>query len=222
MNNTSKYDGIILDIDGTIWNTTGIVAMAWNRAINISGMDARKVNAQDLQKEFGKTMDVIAEDLWPNLNKEQRDILMANCCTEETISLNENTLDITYPGVVDTIKKLSLETNFFVVSNCQDGYIQLMMEKTGLEECIKDWECFGRTGKGKAENIMMLVQRNQLTSPAYVGDIQGDCDACRQAGVPFIWASYGFGEVKSYIAKLNSFSDLEEVIEVPPEFSDGV
>ncbi|MBO5607928.1 MAG: HAD family hydrolase [Treponema sp.] len=212
MNNGLKYDGIILDIDGTIWNTTGIVAVAWNRAIDISGFPARKVNAQDLQREFGKTMDVIASNLWPNLSKAEQEILLSNCCSEEHIALNENTLDITYPGVVETIKELSSVTNFFVVSNCQDGYIQLMLKKTGLESFVKDFECFGRTGKGKAENIMMVVQRNQLSSPLYIGDIQGDADACKQAGVPFAWASYGFGEVKEYAAKLNVFSDLKEVV----------
>ena len=89
-----------------------------------------------------------------------------------------------------------------------------MLEKTGLEPYVKDFECFGRTGKGKAENIQMLVQRNQLVAPAYVGDIQGDCDACHQAGVPFIWAAYGFGNVSDYVAKLERFSDLIEAVEI--------
>ena len=214
MRTASKYDGIILDIDGTIWNTTGIVAVAWNKAIDDSKTGAKKINAQDLQREFGKTMDVIADDLWPNLSKSQKEILLSNCCTEEQVALKNNTLDITYPTVVETIRELSETSNFFVVSNCQDGYIQLMLEKTGLEDYVKDFECFGRTGKGKAENIQMLVQRNQLTSPVYVGDIQGDCDACRQAGVPFIWAAYGFGNVSDYVAKLEKFSDLIEAVEI--------
>ena len=214
MKTASKYDGIILDIDGTIWNTTGIVAVAWNKAIDESKFNARKVNAQDLQREFGKTMDVIADDLWPNLDVSQRDIILSLCCSEEHVALKENTLDITYPSVVETIKELASVTNFFVVSNCQDGYIQLMLEKTGLESYVKDFECFGRTGKGKAENIQMLIQRNQLIAPVYVGDIQGDADACRQAGVPFIWASYGFGQVSDYVATLEKFSDLIEAVEI--------
>ena len=130
MKTASKYDGIILDIDGTIWNTTGVVAVAWNKAIDESKTGARKVNAQELQKEFGKTMDVIAKDLWPELTDEQREILLANCCTEEQVALSNNTIDITYPSVVETIKQLASVTNFFVVSNCQDGYIQLTLEKT--------------------------------------------------------------------------------------------
>lgn len=205
-------DGIILDIDGTIWNTTGIVAVAWNKAIEKSGLDAKKVNAQILQGEFGKTMDVIAQDLWPNLSKADQEKLLSYCCTEEQIAIKNNTIDITYPGVIEAIKELSTMQNLFIVSNCQDGYIELTMEKTGITKYIKDFECFGRTGKAKAENIQILCSRNRLTAPVYVGDTQGDSDACRQAGIPFIWASYGFGKATGYIEKIDSFPDLIKIV----------
>ena len=209
-----KYGGIILDIDGTIWNTTGIVAVAWNKAVDMSGFIARKVNAQDLQKEFGKTMDVIARDLWPDVEPEKRDILLAHCVSEEQMALKENTLDITYPGVIETVRELCHEHDFYVVSNCQSGYIEVMLEKTGLADCVRDFECYGRTGKGKAENIQLLVQRNRIVNPVYVGDTDGDADACAQAGVPFVFASYGFGECAEdkCVARLEKFSDLKDVL----------
>lgn len=210
--NKGYTDGIILDIDGTIWNTTGIVAVAWNRAIDRSGLAAKKVNAQTLQQEFGKTMDVIAQDLWPNLSKADQEKLLSYCCTEEQIEVKNNTIDITYPGVVETIKELSTMQNLFIVSNCQNGYIELTMEKTGIAPYIKDFECYGRTGKAKAENIQILCSRNGITAPIYVGDTQGDCDACLQAEIPFIWASYGFGKAETYFDKIDKFSDLTGIV----------
>ena len=30
----NNFDGLILDVDGTIWNTTGIVAQAWNKTFD--------------------------------------------------------------------------------------------------------------------------------------------------------------------------------------------
>lgn len=206
-----KFDALILDIDGTIWNTTGIVAVAWNKAVDMSGFDAAKVNAQALQQEFGKTMDVIAKDLWPNLDKAKREILMSYCCSEEQIALQENVVDISYPEVIETIKELSASENIYVVSNCQSGYIELTLEKTGLTDYIKDFECFGRTGKGKAENLQLLVTRNQIMHPVYVGDTQGDADACSQAGIPFVWASYGFGSVEKYYERIDRFSDVKKL-----------
>ena len=210
--NKGYTDGIIFDIDGTIWNTTGIVAVAWNKAIEKSGLNARKVNAQILQNEFGKTMDVIAEDLWPELSQADQSKLMSYCCTEEQIELKNNTIDITYPGIIETIKELSTMQNIFIVSNCQSGYIELTIEKTGLASYIKDFECYGRTGKAKAENIQILCARNRLTSAVYVGDTQGDCDACRQAEIPFIWAAYGFGKADKYYDKIEKPQDLIKII----------
>lgn len=208
MTRDRQFDSLILDIDGTIWNTTDIVAGAWNHAIARLGFPAAEVSGDALKKEFGKTMDVIARDLWPELTDEQQGQLMRLCCEEEQIALRANETDITYPGVRDCVRGLSAQIPVFVVSNCQDGYIELTLSKTGLMDCVKDFECFGRTGKGKADNLRELIRRNSLAFPVYVGDTQGDCDACAEAGVPFIWAAYGFGTAASYTARIDSFPEL--------------
>lgn len=213
MERNDKYDGIILDIDGTLWNTTSVVASAWNRACESWGKDIRKVTDCDLQKEFGKPMDVIARDLWPELTEDERVLLMKNLLVEEHKELESFTGSIDYEGVVDTIRELALEHSLYIVSNCQNGYIELTMKKLGITDCIKDFECFGRTGKGKAENILLLMHRNHLERPVYVGDTQGDADACTQACIPFVWASYGFGHVQKYYDKIDCFSELRNIVE---------
>ena len=108
----------------------------------------------------------------------------------------------------------TIDIPVFIVSNCQSGYIELVMEKTGITEYVKDFECFGDTGKNKDENIKLIVERNNLKKPVYVGDTQGDYEACTKAGVPFIWAAYGFGrpDDDKYFAKLEDFPKLEELL----------
>jgi phosphoglycolate phosphatase len=127
--------------------------------------------------------------------------------------LKENTKDLTYDGVIRTIKNLSRNYKIFIVSNCQSGYIELLLEKTKLAPYINDFECYGNTDKGKAFNIRLLADRNKLKAPVYVGDTQGDYEATNEAGVPFIWASYGFGHPEKYIGKINKFSQLEDIVE---------
>ncbi len=210
MKKTKAFDSLILDIDGTIWNTTDVVAVAWKHAIARSGFPAAEVEGSVLRKEFGKTMEQIARDLWPNLDEAQRTVLMRLCCEEEQLALKANATDISYPGVVDCVRQLAARIPVFVVSNCQNGYIELTLSKTGLSDCVKDFECYGRTGRGKADNLRLIIQRNGLTAPVYVGDTQGDCDACAEAGVPFIWAAYGFGTASSYMARIDSFPELAE------------
>lgn len=213
MERNDKYDGIILDIDGTLWNTTSVVASGWNRAIQKWKTPIRQVTPEILKKEFGKTMDVIAEDIWPELSLEDRQDLLKLLLIEEHSELEQFSEDISYAGVVETIRDLSLEHNLFIVSNCQNGYIELTMKKLGISDCIKDFECFGRTGKGKAENILLLKHRNQLEKPVYVGDTQGDAEACDQSCIPFVWASYGFGQVQKYFDRIDCFSDLKNIVE---------
>lgn len=202
-----------MDIDGTLWNTTGVVADAWNKAIADCGYDAALVNASGLQKEFGKPMNVIADDLWPALSQEQKKILMKQCCVREQEAIESNTKDITFPAVRDTIKALAKKFNLYIVSNCQAGYIELTMRKNGIEPCVRDHECYGNTGLGKADNLRLLVQRNAIKAPVYVGDTQGDADACREAGVKFIWASYGFGSVQEFAAKIDRFDQLLDLLQ---------
>ncbi|MGN0740886.1 MAG: HAD family hydrolase [Treponema sp.] len=210
-------DGIILDIDGTIWDTTFIVADAWNRAIEKSFPSVPHVNAGLLKTQFGKPMNVIADSLFVGLDEVQKEKLMKLCCIEEEKAILENQKNITYDGATETIKKLSQKYPVFIVSNCHDGYIQLVMKKNGLEKYITDFECFGHTGKQKGENIALVVKRNKLLNPVYVGDTQGDFDECQKAGVNFVWAKYGFGTLDSESQKkssgiINSFSEIAKLL----------
>ena len=209
-----KIDSIILDVDGTIWNTTGIVASAWNKVIDENFPQVSHITADILKGQFGKTMDVIADNLFGVLSAEEKKLLMEKCCIEEQKALLSNTENITYKGVIETLQKLSKSVPLFIVSNCQKGYIELVIEKNCITDLIKDFECFGNNGNSKDENIRLIVKRNGLENPVYVGDTQGDYDACIKAGVPFVWAAYGFGcpNDDKYFAKLEEFAQLEELL----------
>jgi len=204
-----KIDSLILDIDGTIWNSTDVVAIGWNKAIDDNFPGTKHVTGEILKGQFGKTMNVIADNLFPNLNQEQKKFLMDKCCDYEQQAIVENTRDITFPNVVETIRELSKKVPIYIVSNCQKGYVELVCDKINITEYITDTECYGNNGKTKAENIKLIVERNNLKNPVYVGDTQGDCDSCKEAGVPFVYASYGFGKADSYLYKIDDFSDLK-------------
>ena len=48
------FDGIIFDVDGTVWDSTPVVEQAWNRALEEAGYAAR-VTALRLKSLFGLT-----------------------------------------------------------------------------------------------------------------------------------------------------------------------
>ena len=53
-----------------------------------------------------------------------------------------------------------------------------------------------------------------LQAPVYVGDTPGDLTASQGAGVPFIFATYGFGQLSSAEApaRIASLAELPELL----------
>ena len=153
-------------------------------------------------------MKVIADNLFYDADEKTKELLMEQCCIYEHEELEKNKANLLFPDVVDTIRKLSEKYRLFIVSNCQAGYIELFVKKVGIEAYIKDWECFGNTGKCKGENIMLLMKRNNLTDAVYVGDTQGDYEATKMAQIPFIFAKYGFGHVEGCERAISGVAEL--------------
>jgi len=207
----------ILDIDGTLWDSTGVVAVGWNRALKEAAVPELKdlvITADSLKKEFGKPMDVIADDLFGPIDADKKADLLKLCCKYEHEAIVNNTKDITFPGVRETLRTLanSGKCTLYIVSNCQNGYIELVMKKNGITDIIHDFECFGHTGLQKDENIKLVIERNKLNDVYYVGDTAGDFEASRKAGVKFIFASYGFGTVDGADYVIKQFADLLKLV----------
>ena len=204
-------DSIIFDVDGTLWDSTKSVAESWNKAIREHSSLNLTLEPVSLSRVFGKTMTEIADALFPDLSVKERMALLDVCFDEENRYLEDHP-GILYPDVVRTIKELSLSCPLYIVSNCQCGYIEVMLRTTGLAPYIRDHLCFGETQVPKGETIRMLIERNNLQSPVYVGDTQGDADSCKTAGIPFIFAEYGFGDVPDARTRIHTFSDLTKLL----------
>lgn len=200
-------DGIIFDIDGTLWDSTDPVAASWNQAIRENSSLDLTIDAGTLSVLFGKTMTEIGNILFPGMPEEEKERLLTICMEQENLYLEDHP-GIFYNGVIETIKKLAEKYPLFIVSNCQCGYIEVTVRSGGLESYIRDHLCFGETQVPKGQTLRMLMDRNGLKDPVYVGDTQGDADACREAGIPFIFAEYGFGDVPDAERRIRSFSDL--------------
>ena len=87
-------------------------------------------------------------------------------------------------------------------------YAELLMEKGGLGGLISDFDCFGNTGLPKGQTLRLLCERCNVRDAVYVGDTQGDMEASEQAGLPFVWAAYGFGKPAHWDKRIDHFTDL--------------
>ena len=200
-------DSLIFDVDGTLWDSTDSVAKSWTAYLKEDERLNMEITKARLMQLFGQPLPVIAEQLFPEHSKEEQLRIIDGCCQAEHRALLREPAQ-PYPGLEDTLKALSAAYPLFIVSNCQAGYIEVFLEATGFGKYFKDHLCFGDTGVGKAETIQILSKRNHLKSPVYVGDTMGDFTSCRQAGVPFVFASYGFGDVPAPDYRIEKLPDL--------------
>ena len=203
-----KFESLILDIDGTLWDSRALVAEGWNAQLLEEGLGHLRVTPEELTPLFGKTQKELADIMFASFPEEARMPLMERCMDREQRYLVENPCRVGYPGVVETLEELAKTHRLFIVSNCEKGYPEICMEKLGITHLFSGHLCFGDTRTCKGETIKKLMKEHGITSACYIGDTQGDADAAALAGLPFVYCTYGFGQVREYWKKIDGFAEL--------------
>ena len=203
-----NYESLIFDIDGTLWDSRQLVAEGYNIQLEKEGLHHLFVTAEDLRPLFGKVMTAIADVILASIEPPERYALMERCMKTENDYLFANECRIGYPRVKETLAELSKKYRLFIVSNSQCGYPELCIEKLGLTPYIEGHMCFGDTGTSKGKTIRTLMEKHNIGYCIYIGDTQGDLEACQEAGVPFIFCAYGLGTAESWDAKIDSIDEL--------------
>jgi phosphoglycolate phosphatase len=199
---------IIFDLDGTLWNPSEVIIRSWNKVLGNYKEIKNPITIEQLSSVLGLQIQQIGEKLFPYLDDEKlRTKIMDECCSLEC-EIIEKEGGVLFKDMEKTIKHLHETHPLFIISNCQSGYIEAFLKYYNFEKYFIDIECAGNTGLSKGENIKLIIDRYNLKDPVYVGDTQSDCDASNLAGIPFIFAGYGFGKAKTYDYYLNELSEL--------------
>ena len=210
-----KIDVLIFDVDGTLWDTSEIVAESWTRAVRDNSELDYTYTAEYLRDvAFGKPMDEIAHILLPDSPEEEIQRISRACFEYEDRDIREKPARI-YEGVRDILSKLRDEGfRLYIVSNCQLGYIYACMDQCGIKDLILDQLCFGETGAIKGITINKLMERNGIKAEnaAYIGDTKGDQAASAYAGLCFIHAAYGFGRVEDPDYSVSDIRELPKLL----------
>ncbi len=189
-------DSLIFDIDGTLWDSTAVVAGAWNEILESEAHLEPFITVPLLKTLFGKTLPDIAAALFPNESRSRQLELIDLCCRQEELRLRQKSAPL-YPKLPEVLQELSKHHRLYIVSNCQAGYIETFLDCTGLGSLFEDHLCPADTGNPKADNIREIICRHNLKASAYIGDTLLDYQSTKAVSpsLPFIYASYGFGEV---------------------------
>ncbi|WPO92889.1 HAD family hydrolase [Chryseobacterium sp. HR92] len=206
---------LIFDLDGTLWDSRATIITIWNEVLGRHQLLQRELKPEDMNQYMGLLAHDIVKDIIPGISDLQVQELLSEIVAEENKILHIQG-GILYEGAEETLKSLASTHSLFIVSNCQDGYIESFLDYYQFNDLFVDFESHGRTQKPKSENIQLLMERNQLSieDSIYIGDTQTDHDSAHENGLPFIFCKYGFGKLADslYEPTILTFSDLSGII----------
>ncbi len=187
-------DSIIFDLDGTLWDATYGMTASWNEVLEKNGYDFR-LTRELVMSAMGLPVEGIADTIFYNIpEKTTRMELIRQCFSaeEEWLAAHGGVL---MEGLEETLKELKKDYKLYIVSNCQEGYIQVFLEAHQMHEYFDGFICAGDSGMSKGQNNLLLMRREDLKAPVYVGDTEGDMNSALEADIPFVFCTFGFGNV---------------------------
>lgn len=200
-------DSLIFDMDGTLWDATDSYAAVWNASFEHFGL-AKRITRDDLCPYMGMTLDRIIAGLLKDQTIDAPAFIADLHATEQ--QLMPRLGGRPFPGLRQGLEQLSSCYRLFMVSNCGRYGLRDFGVFTGTSHCFTATLSHGQNPVPKSENIGRIISQYLLQAPVYVGDTQSDCDQAHRAGVPFVFAAYGFGCCSDPDASFSSFQDLVE------------
>ena len=206
-----NVDGLIFDLDGTLWDASAACVLAWNETFNQTGNHGQSLDEDFIRSVSGLRIEKIFSDYLSFIPASKYSEVLETYKQNEIIYVEKFGGEL-FPKTKEVLTELSSRHKLFVVSNCLVGYIESFISFHKLENIFTDFESAGNTGLPKSENIKLIIKRNELQNPIYIGDTEWDQEAAKAANIPFIHATYGFRKVDGAENKIESLADLPELL----------
>lgn len=201
-----KPDALIFDLDGTLWDSLPAVVHGWNTYLKSEGID-RTITVEDIIPLVGKPIKDFVETLFP-VEKERIDDIAEQLQLHEEDGLSEIG-GVLYPGVAKTLPQLAEQYPIGLISNCGVEYKEKFFSLfPDLAELFVDSDCYGESPVPKSVMMRNMLARNNWSHAVYIGDTPTDYSNAQDAGLDFVYADYGFGDVPDAPARITRFDEL--------------
>ena len=201
---------ILFDLDGTLWNALDTITEAWNKAMKEHNLKY-SFSLETMKSFMGLTPKETAPLAFKDVDLNKGLEYFALCLNEEIKFLRVHPGKL-YEDEEEVLKELSKHYPLFIVSNSDKGYIEDYLNAYDFNKYFKDHVCAGDTDLEKWQNILYIKNKYQLEEIIYVGDTKKDLNESIKAGVKFIHASYGFGEIEEEVLKISKLRELPDLI----------
>lgn len=183
-----KY--IIFDFDGTLADSTAVLASAWNtiaqkykfKGIELKEIESlKKLSIAERSKLFDFPMyklPMILPQFYRLYRQSLNDVHLYNGMKEVLLEIDKRGYKI-----------------LIISSNSQENILEFL-KMNGIH-CVSDVLCSNRIF-GKDKVIKKFLKDKSITPSEvlYIGDEQRDISACKKAGVPIIWVGWGYDSIE--------------------------
>ncbi len=199
---------LIFDLDGTLWDSTEVVAESWSECGKKYFGEGFSISQDNVRAQMGLPMEEIARRialLTPDPELGKAWAKEAFVYEVEYLASHPGSL---FPKEEETLLELKRRGySLYIMSNCQKGYIEDYLRSLKHPEVFTDHLCYGDTLLPKHGSIKLLMEKHLIKKAAYIGDTAGDEKETKILGLPFFFASYGFGKAVAPDETLSCFED---------------
>ncbi|WP_024850567.1 HAD family hydrolase [Hydrogenovibrio kuenenii] len=198
---------IIFDLDGTLIDSRQGI-------LNTLDVVSQKVIGSKFQCNVSQIGPPIAEMLklfFPDVSGKDMNLALTEFRGHyDSQGWSEYKLYDDIKSVLNKLKKkgykLSVATNKPKIPTCK------ILKDAGIEKMFENILCFDADKYLSKSSMVTEIICAGRDSYVMVGDSYDDGKAAKENGIKFVYCSYGFGLAEDYAARIQSFSELLEVV----------
>ncbi len=200
---------IFFDLDGTLLNSFPEIKVSLQKSFEKNKVN---VNFHLDSKIIGPPLDKILENILVGDQLDKMDRIKQNFF--EIYDSKECQKSNLFSNVYEVLEILSKNNNLFIITNKRQKPTLKIVNKHKIKNFFKDIFCLDhneRNFQNKSILLDYIIKNLNLNSKKciLIGDSINDYEASYQNNVEFLYASWGYGDLKKLNVKnLKSFSEL--------------